>query len=224
MEQAAKNLFWVDESYSDYCIVNESDQTILSADFLLGDQMSLEVCFKLTKHEYTGDTAVGSGITPHTDTQDYRFFFYDEHIICDCGQATNYNSSGARYAMKFTDLSEWHTVKFPVLIGGAAKVLFDDKDVVNESFADAPSPMKPNGNFGTLPMPVCLFKNDITGNAISQKIAIRYINIWKFNSDELLASFWPDKKSNGIIDLISQKSYVPAIGEVKIMKWKNLMQ
>lgn len=225
MEYASKNLFWVDDTYADYAVVNEVDSTLLSTDFLLGDQMSLEVCFKLTKTEYSGDLAVGSGITAHTDTNDYRFFFHDEHIICDCGQATNYNVSGGRYAMKFTDLSEWHDIKFPILIGNAAKVLFDDKDVVNDSFANAPAPMKPDGIFGTLPMPLCLFASDskqFENGVLSQKIAIRYVNVWKFNTNELLASFWPDKKSNGIIDLISQKSYMPVIGEVKIMKWKKI--
>lgn len=50
------------------------------------------------------------------------------------------------------------------------------------------------------------------------KIAIHHVNVWRYNSDELLASLYADKKSGGVIDLISKKHYVPTTGEVSIVR------
>lgn len=145
-----------------------------------------------------------------------RFFFAAgaSTMICDCDTAVNTTTGGGRTFTNVDDKTFWHIAKFPVLVDSNAKTLLDG--VVTKT----KNSIRSDGNFGVKSNPLTFFSNSET-NA-SQQIALIYVNIWRFNTNELLASFWPDKKSNGIVDLISQKSYVPAIGNVKIMKWKEI--
>lgn len=59
-------------------------------------------------------------------------------------------------------------------------------------------------------------------DATMQKAAIRWIKVWKYGSDELLFSCWPDPKNGGMIDLISGKQYQPSNGSLKIVKLEDM--
>ena len=213
MQQAAKLILWQDKKYSDFCVVNDNNAYILT-DFMLGDQMTMEVCFKRTTDINTGLVTVGTFMPGVQDYQDYRFFFFNTStMICDCGTALNTTTGGGRTHADVDDKTFWHIAKFPVLVNSNAKTLLDGVVTNTENS------IRSDGNFGVKSNPLTFFSNSQT-NA-SQQIALRYVNIWRFNTDEILASFWPDKRG-GFIDTVSKKFYAPIKGEVKIKKWKEV--
>ena len=58
MNIASRQEFWnTYTDFSKYCIVNDNATTYIETDFMLGDNMTLEVCFKRT-HDKSSDTGV----------------------------------------------------------------------------------------------------------------------------------------------------------------------
>lgn len=85
---AAKQLFFSsdDVDYSEYAVVNDSNACIVT-DFMLGDCMTLDVCFKRT-HSSSYDTGnILVGIVPSSsDWEDFRLFFYNGILYGDFGR------------------------------------------------------------------------------------------------------------------------------------------
>ena len=77
-----------------------------------------------------------------------------------------------------------------------------------------------DGAWGTKPSKLKLFGVTSTDTTY-QPGAIRYINVWQYNTDNLLASFWPDKRG-GFVDTVSKKFYAPVQGEIEIKKWEEV--
>lgn len=212
-QESSKQLFWLDNINVDPTLaaVNSGTANFVT-DFLLGDQMALEVCFKKTSDFDSGITLVGycvsDGTQEFNDNLDYRTFFAGSKIYCDCGYG--------RYEMPFADKISWHIIKFPVKIGGVAKPILDESSAqFTGSGFDA------SGNFGLVPTPLRIFDDVRYPENANQPAAIRYINVWRYGQDKLLASFWPDKRG-GFVDAVSGKVYYPVAGEVEVKKWEEV--
>ena len=105
------------------------------------------------------------------------------------------------------DTASWHVVKCP---DGSSSPSLDGSTAAFKQ----EHPLRSDGNFGTFGAKLKIFQE---ADAPNQKAAVRYINVYRFNTDELLASFWPDRRG-GFIDAISGKFYAPVQGEVEIKK------
>lgn len=174
--------------------------------------MALEVCFKKISDFDSGITLVGYCVSnisnEFNDNLDYRTFFAGSKLYCDCGYG--------RYEKPFTDKIDWHVIKFPVKIDNDAKPILDENSTqFTGGGFDA------NGNFGLVPTPLRIFDDVRYPENANQPAAIRYINVWEYNSTKILASFWPDKKG-GFVDTISKKFYSPVQGEVGIKKLEEV--
>lgn len=182
---------------------------------MLGDNMTLEVCFKRT-HDKSSDTGVV--LVGHhnlqSDRTEYRLFMAGGYLYGDCGKGQSYTAAGGRNYYSFTDQSSWHIAKFPVYDGSSNVMMLDGKTTgrVSENQYVA------NGDFGVQASKLCVF-TDALDPAASQKAAIRYLNVWKYGTNELLFSGWPDPARNGLIDIISMKCFEVNNGSVKIVDW-----
>lgn len=85
---AAKQLFFSSDGvdYSEYAVVNDSNACIVT-DFMLGDYMTLDVCFKRTHGSSydTGSILVGT-VPSSSDWEDFRLFFYNGTLYGDFGK------------------------------------------------------------------------------------------------------------------------------------------
>ena len=213
MEAAARQNFWKNGFDDSLAIVNNGTGYI-ETNFMLGDQMTLEVCFKKTSTVRTG--YVFTGFYDGTDPTDFRFFFATNNMHCDCGKGNppdGIGGVGGRYTAN-DEMTQWHIIKFPALVNGEPVATLDNA-VMTKDHAYAS-----NGAWGTTPSKLKLFGATATDTSY-QPGAIRYINVWQYNTNNLLASFWPDK-AGGVKDIISKKTYLPLKGSVEIVKWKDL--
>ena len=213
---SSKQLFWLDNNVDPTLAVVNSGTAYFVTDFLLGDQMTLEVCFKKTSTVRTGALFVGIGGTGGNDyLYDFRFFFAPNpnRMYCDCGKGNPQGDAGGRY-YAVDELTQWHVVKFPTLVNGQPVAILDGVAITkNRNYTS-------DGAWGTKPSKLKLFGVTSTDTTY-QPGAIRYINVWQYNTDNLLASFWPDKKG-GFVDTVSKKFYAPVQGEVEIKKWEEV--
>lgn len=219
-QESAKQILWnssvaIDDTLA---VVNNNEATYIPTNFMLGNYMTLEMCFKRISLTDTGHVIVGfmrQASLYHDDAKDYRCFFSSGKMYCDCGRVSLTNSRDSRFSAPMTDTISWHIVKFPVQDSSIARPILDGNwfgESVNQPF-DA------TGNFGLTNMPLKFF-TDMT-DLQSQKVAIRYVHVWQYNSDKLLASFWPDKRG-GFVDAVSGKVYYPVAGEVEVKKWEEV--
>lgn len=215
MGVADRQSMWKSRFDDSLAIVNNGTGYI-ETDFMLGDQMTLEVCFKKTSTTRTGALFVGKGGTGgNDDLIDFRFFFAPNpnYMYCDCGCGVPSGDSGGRYYIA-DETTQWHVVEYPKLVNGTPVALLDG-NIMTQARA-----YKTDGNWGTVAGKLSLFGPN-QSVATYQPGAIRYVNVWQYNTDNLLASFWPDK-AGGIKDIISRKTYLPLKGSVEIVKWKDL--
>lgn len=161
-QKGSKQLFWLDNINVDptLAVVNNHEGTYISTDFMLGNYMSLEMCFKRTSTTDSGQVIVGFCYN-NDDAKDYRCFFAGGRLYCDCGRVSSTNSRDSRFSATMTDTTSWHVVKFPVADGSIARPTLD-----GNWFGDSTSqPFDVTGNFGLTNIPLEFFA-DIT-NPIS---------------------------------------------------------
>ena len=214
MGVADRQSMWKSRFDDSLAIVNNGTGYI-ETDFMLGDQMTLEVCFKKTSTVRTGYVFVG--FYDGADLTDFRFFFAPPNrMYCDCGKGTQSYDYGGR-SFCADELTKWHVIKYPTLVNGELVALIDNENMtIEKDYMHHSS----NGAWGTTSSKLKLFGATST-DASYQPGAIRYINVWQYNTNNLLASFWPDK-AGGVKDIISRKTYLPLKGSVEIIKWKDL--
>lgn len=146
---AAKQLFFSsDVDYSEYAVVNDSNACIVT-DFMLGDYMTLDVCFKKIDSSATGLVLVGYEST--VDYRDYRLFFANSQVFGDCGNGGRSYGVGARSIQVLSDTSSWHTTVFPTPSGSSDVMLVDGKAASTVEIA-----YTVGGNFGATASKLCV--------------------------------------------------------------------
>lgn len=182
--------------------------------FVLDSGKVLEVTFKRTVANYTGDVLVGhqgSGTQP--DDHDFRLFFFSGHS----GSMFGDHGSG-RLCFRFSDIGadDWHTVVFPsgskMEIDGVLRGK-DDSSITDPGMK--PYDMSDTVSDNTLKV----FAKSSSGS--SQRGAIRHIGVRDFASGRLLLDLWPDERG-GFVDAVSRRLILPSKGEVSVVDWRTV--
>lgn len=198
-------------------IVNNGNAYI-ETDFMLGGtKMQIETVFLIRPSDNnTGDLFIGHSQT--NDAKDYRFFLFNNHtVFVDVGEGTN--GLGSRQTIKPSE-NVWHKFLVPVAVDSSVALPQCD-DAEFGSVSSNPITLTVEG-FGTVSDKLKIFAKSTSAN--SQTGAIRYIRVRDFNTQEILADFYPmiDNNVPGIYDVISNKFYASSTGTLQVVSWKSI--
>lgn len=171
--------------------------------FVLGDYMTLEVCFLVQAGASLSGYLLCGHVGGGNDSRDFRMFFHADQVYLDAGGLPN--GGGARGAVHISR-DEWHTALGPV--GGHFVV---DGSVV---WSD---PYAADGGYGVNGMSMRVFGD----SKDSQTSAIRYITVTRYGTGEILCDLWPDRRG-GFVDRVSKRLILPSAGSVDVVDWRKV--
>ena len=166
--------------------------------FVLGDYMTLEVCFLVPDgavsncHVLVGHNGGGN------DSRDFRLFAANNAVVLDAGRAR---------CVVGISRNEWHTALGPV----DARFVVDGEVVQGESYAA-------DGGYGVTNGTNMLVFGDQTK---SQESSIRYITVTRYGTGEILCDLWPDRRG-GFVDRVSRRLILPVQGSVDVIDWRKV--